>query len=69
MTHLKLDGVKVAILAANGFEQDELFKPKLKLVECGATTTLLSIKNGEIRGAIGDETGDICAVDAEVFGA
>lgn len=69
MTHLKLDGCKVAVLAAEGFQQNELFQTKLALVECGAVAEVISTKNGEIRGVDGRTRGDICPVDAEVYGA
>ncbi len=69
MTRLKLDGCKVAVLVADGFEQSELFEPKLALVEVGACTEVISTKNGEIRGWNHDMLGDICAVDRELYGA
>lgn len=68
MTHLKLDGCKVAVLAAEGFEQSELFGTKLALVENGATADVISTKNGEIRGIENGVRGDICPVDAEIYG-
>jgi protease I len=46
----KLDGVRVAILAADGFEQSELFEPKKALEEAGASVSIVSLEAGEIKG-------------------
>lgn len=46
----KLDGIKVAILATDGFEQSELFEPKKALEEAGATVQVVSLEAGEIKG-------------------
>lgn len=46
----KLDGVTVAILATDGFEQSELFEPKKALEEAGATVRIVSLESGEIKG-------------------
>jgi len=45
-----LQGKKVAILAANGFEEVELTGPKKNLEDAGAATEVLSLKTGEIKG-------------------
>jgi protease I len=45
-----LAGKKVAILATDGFEQAELFDPKKALDEAGATTHVISLKSGKIKG-------------------
>ena len=44
-----LSGKTVAILATDGFEQDELFKPKEELEKAGAKTVIVSRKTGEWR--------------------
>jgi protease I len=59
----KISGRKVAILAADGFEQVELTKPRAALDEAGATTTVVSIKPGEIQGMNHADKGDTVAVD------
>ncbi|HEX7516267.1 MAG TPA: type 1 glutamine amidotransferase domain-containing protein [Chthoniobacterales bacterium] len=59
----KLSGKKVAILAADGFEQVELTKPRAALDEAGATTTVVSIKPGKIQGMNHADKGDTVAVD------
>ncbi len=42
-----LDGVRVAILATNGFEQSELLEPRQALESAGAATEVVSLKKGE----------------------
>ena len=46
----ELSGKKIAILATDGFEQSELLEPKKALDAVGATTQVISPKDGEIRG-------------------
>jgi protease I len=46
----KLDGKRVAILAADMFERVELVEPRKALEETGAQTELISIHDGEIQG-------------------
>ena len=46
----ELKGKKVAILATNGFEDSELRSPKEALEKAGATTHIVSLKNGSIKG-------------------
>jgi len=62
----KLDGLKVAILATDGFEQSELFEPKKALDEAGAVTKVVSLKSGEIKGWNEKNWGDSIAVDLTV---
>ncbi len=45
-----LQGMKVAILATDGFEQAELTDPKKNLEDAGAKVQVISIKSGEIKG-------------------
>lgn len=56
----------VAILATDGFEQVELTEPKQAVEQAGATTRLLSIKDGEIQGMHHDRKGDRLKVDGLV---
>jgi PfpI family intracellular protease len=44
-----LNGLKVAILATDGFEQSELTEPRKALEQAGATTEIVSPKNGSLR--------------------
>ena|SRR5438876_7153105 len=50
MADKPLKGIRVAILATNGFEEAELVQPRKALDEAGATTTLISPAIGEIYG-------------------
>jgi protease I len=45
-----LEGKKVAILVARGFEQVEMEEPRKALEEAGATTHLISPESGKVRG-------------------
>jgi PfpI family intracellular protease len=44
-----LKGLKVAILATDGFEQSELTEPRKALEAAGAATEIVSPKNGSLR--------------------
>src|SRR5438046_3255606 len=59
----KLAGNKVAILAADGFEEVELTKPKKALDDAGAETSVVSIKPGKIQGMNHADKGDTVPVD------
>lgn len=62
----KLNGIKVAILATDGFEQSELFEPKKALENAGADVKIVSLKSGEIKGWNEKDWGDKIAVDLTV---
>lgn len=62
----KLDGIKVAILATDGFEQSELFEPKKALEEAGATVQVVSLEAGEIKGWNHKNWGETIEVDLTV---
>jgi len=65
----QLDGVRVAILAADGVERIELEQPRKVLDEAGAVTTLLSLEDGEIAARDHDlEDAGTFAVDGRVSG-
>ncbi|MEP6698290.1 MAG: type 1 glutamine amidotransferase domain-containing protein [Verrucomicrobiota bacterium] len=59
----KLAGKKVAILAADGFEQVEMTKPRAALEEAGARVSIVSVATGEIQGMKHADKGDKFAVD------
>jgi protease I len=59
----KLDGKKVAILVADGFEQVEMTKPREALDEAGAQTKIVSLKSGKIQGMNHADKGDKFDVD------
>jgi protease I len=45
----KLEGKKIAMLATNGFEESELFKPKEALETSGATVHIVAPDDGKIK--------------------
>jgi protease I len=53
-----LSDKRIAILAANGFEQSELMVPKQRLEAAGAKVDIISLKTGEIWGWKHDDWGD-----------
>ncbi|HEX7045238.1 MAG TPA: type 1 glutamine amidotransferase domain-containing protein [Burkholderiales bacterium] len=59
----QLQGMKVAILADNGFEQVELMNPRQALDEAGAETKVVSPQTGQIRGWNFKEWGESVPVD------
>ncbi len=59
----RLDGKKVAILVADGFEQVEMTEPRKALEAAGAATDLVSPANGKVKGWKHIEWGDEFAVD------
>src|SRR5690606_11449686 len=48
--HVMLQGKKVAILVAEGFEQSEMTEPRKALEEAGARTEIVSPAKGEVQG-------------------
>ena len=62
----KLDGKKVAILVADGFEQVEMTGPRDALDEAGAETKIVSLKSGKIQGMHHADKGDKFDVDLTV---
>ncbi|MFC5271236.1 type 1 glutamine amidotransferase domain-containing protein [Adhaeribacter terreus] len=65
----KLEGKKIAILATDGFEQVELFDPRKALEDAGATTHIVSPKDGEIKGWNHTDWGDKVKVDVKLADA
>jgi protease I len=64
-----LDGMRVAILATDYFEQIELTEPRKALDEAGAETVLISPKSGELTAFKHDTKGDRFPVDMELASA
>ncbi|MDB5480132.1 MAG: protease [Caulobacteraceae bacterium] len=58
-----LTGVKVAILVTDGFEQVELTEPRASLDQAGAKTSIVSPKDGQVRGWKFTDWGDSLPVD------
>jgi protease I len=62
----RIEGKRIAILAANGFEQSELLVPKQRLEEAGAKVDIVSLRTGEIWGWQEGDWGDSIAVDRTI---
>jgi len=60
----QLNGLRVAILATDGFEESELLEPRKALDAAGARTTLIAPKSGKIQGMKHDEKSEKVAVDS-----
>lgn len=65
----KLEGLKVAILATDGFEQSELFEPKKALEDVGAEAQIVSLKSGSIKAWNHTDWGKTIDVDVTVSSA
>lgn len=65
----KLDGKKIAFIAADGVEQVELTKPWDAVKEAGGTPELLSIEDGQIQGFEHLDHGQKFDVDRKVSDA
>ncbi len=65
-----INGLRIAILATDGFEQVELTVPQQALREAGAKVTVVAPRGtttkGKIQGMNHDEKGDQITVDAEL---
>jgi protease I len=59
----ELQGMHIAIVATNGFEQSELTEPLKALKEAGAKVDVVAPKGGEIQGMKHDQKGDKVKVD------
>ena len=58
-----LNGLKVAVLVTDGFEQVEMTEPRKALDEAGAETRLVSPKDGQVKAWKFTEWGDTFPVD------
>jgi protease I len=61
-----LSGKRIAVLAADGFEQAELKTPQTALADGGADLTLVSLRRGRIRGMHMNQPGDLVRVDRAI---
>jgi protease I len=61
-----LAGKRIAVLAADGFEQAELRTPLAALADGGADVTLVSLRRGRIRGVHMHQPGDLVRVDKTI---
>ncbi len=62
----RLDGKKVAILVADGFEQVEMTEPRKALEEAGAGIDLISPAKGKVKGWQHTKWGDEFPVDVSL---
>lgn len=58
-----LSEARVLMIATDGFENDELFKPRQALIDAGAKVTLASIKTDAIQGEKAGEKADTITPD------
>jgi protease I len=58
-----LDGMRVAIVLSDDFEQVEMTEPRKALEQAGAKTMLIAPKSGEVQGFNHDTKADSFAVD------
>lgn len=65
----KLENRKIAIVAADGFEESELFSPLKALRDAGAQVDIVSLNTGEIQGFKHMERGKSIAVDKQLSDA
>lgn len=66
MSTYDLKNKSVAILAADGFEQNELLSPQQALQEAGAKTIIVSLKSGRISGYDSSEKVSEQSVDVDI---
>jgi protease I len=69
MTQHDLNGKKVAILVADGFEQVEMTEPRKALEEAGAETHIVSPASGQVKGWQKDHWGDEFDIDVPLENA
>ena len=69
MAEQDLNGIRVAILATDGFEQIELEDPRKALENAGAKTTVIAPKGGTIYGMKHHDKSGTIKVDLELSAA
>jgi protease I len=65
----ELTGKRIAIVVTDGFEQDELVKPKEALVQAGAEADIVSPNSDKVRGWKYTDWGDEFPVDTQIASA
>jgi len=66
MSKTRLQGIRVAILATDGFEYVELAEPRKALEDAGANTAIISLQSEKIQGWNHDKPGDSIHVSATI---
>jgi protease I len=69
MAEKNLTGKRVAILATDGVEQEELERPREALEQAGAQTSVVSPANGQIKAWQHGKWGDMITVDVPLTSA
>jgi protease I len=64
-----LEGMKVAVLVTDGFEQSELVEPRRALRDAGARSMIVSPRKPEVQGWIHFDKGDRFKVDVSLDAA
>ena len=62
-TEHRLEGLRVAILVTDGFEQAEFTEPRDALMQAGASVTIVSNKPGKVQGLKHIDKADLFDVD------
>jgi len=65
----ELNGMRIAILATDGFEESELLQPQRALQEAGAETVVLTPDGKDIQGMRHDEKGEKVTADGKIADA
>ena len=61
-----LSNARILFMATDGFENDELFKPRQALIDAGARVTLASVGTGAIQGETAGEKADTIIPDLTI---
>jgi len=69
MMEEKLKGKKIAFLVENGFEEEELARPKKALADMGATTHIISPQKGQVKAWDHTDWGNDYDVDVQLENA
>ncbi len=67
--HKTLDGRRIAILVADGFEQVEMTEPRRALEEAGAKTDLIGTDGAQVQGMNHHDKGDKFPIDRQLKSA
>lgn len=62
-TEQRLEGLRVAILVTDGFEQSEFTEPRNALLQAGASVSVVSTKTGKVQGMQHIDKADLFDVD------
>ncbi|WP_440967690.1 DJ-1/PfpI family protein [Massilia sp. GER05] len=65
-TNKRLAGKRIAILAADGFEQAEFKTPVAALADAGAVAEVVSLRRGRIRGMNLHQPGELVRIDRTI---